>query len=64
MMTQLSYLTYEWFNTSGTLGTANPLTLDPTMGVDGDTIDWSQQQRIIWWQVDTASTLLRIPTSG
>ena len=32
-------ITYEWFNTNGSLGTANPLQLDATMGVDGDTID-------------------------
>ena len=32
-------LTYEWFNSNGSLGTSNPLQLDATMGVDGDTID-------------------------
>lgn len=32
-------ITYEWFNANGSLGTMNPLTLDATMGVDGDTID-------------------------
>ena len=30
---------YEWFNASGSLGTSNPLQLDATMGVDGDSID-------------------------
>ena len=32
-------LTYEWFNSNGSLGTANPLQLDAAMGVDGDTIE-------------------------
>jgi hypothetical protein len=31
--------TYEWFNSAGSLGSSNPLQLDPTMGVDGDSID-------------------------
>lgn len=31
--------TYEWFNANGSLGTSNPLTLNPTRGVSGDSID-------------------------
>ena len=31
--------TYEWFNANGSLGSNNPLILDATMGVDGDSIE-------------------------
>ena len=32
-------IVYEWFNSAGSLGGSNPLQLDSTMGVDGETID-------------------------